>query len=188
MPHCVKKPSTARSPRGTRRGPWAAVALPAKAAASAAVVTRATAVARALTVPPRARLLRPPPRGGASHVDRHLLRARRANESTNRLAGQVHFGSRCRWSGERGGLAAQDVPGEPNVVLARARVADGEAQHVATVERRVREVGEPARVDALEHAPVVLVARLAAEADDRERARRGELPARLLAHPALEQR
>ena len=66
------------------------------------------------------------------------------------------------------------------------RVADRESQHVATVQPGVGDEDLAARIDALEQRLVLLVRRFAAEADDREGPRRAELPAGLVANPALE--
>ena len=62
------------------------------------------------------------------------------------------------------------------------------AAAVAAVQLRVRDEDLAGGVDALEQRLVLGVGAVAAEADERERARRGELPAGLVAHPALEER
>src|SRR5438105_2332788 len=89
-------------------------------------------------------------------------------------------------SGAAGG-APDDLPRERDVVFRRPLVADGEPEDVASGEARVRDEDLAAPVHALEDRLVLLVGALPPEADDGERPRRGELPAGLLAHPALEQ-
>src|SRR5205807_3571318 len=84
-------------------------------------------------------------------------------------------------------LALQDLPHTPHVGLRRPRVADRKAQNVTALELRVREKYLAGAVDALEERLVRLVGGVAPEADKREPARRGELPAVSVAHPALEE-
>ena len=88
---------------------------------------------------------------------------------------------------EARGFALEDVPGQAHVGLGRPAVADREPQDVPAVEPRVREVGLAARVDGLEQRLAARVLALRPEAHDRVGARRADLPARLVAHPALEQ-
>src|SRR5262249_59337702 len=67
-------------------------------------------------------------------------------------------------------------------------VAELKPEDLAHVESRVREEDLACSVDALQQRLVRLVAPGEAETDERERSRRGELPAGLVPHPPLEER
>src|SRR5213079_457913 len=69
----------------------------------------------------------------------------------------------------------------------RPRVPDGEPQDVSPLEHGVRDEDLAGRVYAVEERAVLVVGRVAAGADEREVARRDDLPARLGAHPVLEE-
>src|SRR5687767_1462766 len=64
---------------------------------------------------------------------------------------------RAPCSSDRGGLAPEYVPGEPDVVLGRPEVADGETENEAVPQPRVREKRLARPVDPVEEALVVLI-------------------------------
>src|SRR4051812_7714897 len=74
-----------------------------------------------------------------------------------------------------------------DVLLGRAHVAEREPQHVAVVQPRVRDEDLAARVHALQQRLVLLVRTHPPKADEGELRRGAQLPARLVAYPALEQ-
>src|SRR6266508_137509 len=75
------------------------------------------------------------------------------------------------------GFAPAHVPREPHVCLRRPEAADCEPEHIAPAEPRVRDEDLAGGIDALDQPLVVGVRAGATEADDRERARRDDLPA-----------
>src|SRR5688572_2001054 len=81
----------------------------------------------------------------------------------------------------------EHVPRQTHVDLGRARVADREPQHVTAVQLRVRDEDLAARVHSLEERFVLLFRSVAAEAHERERPWRSDLPAWGVADPSLEQ-
>ena len=74
-----------------------------------------------------------------------------------------------------------------DVVLRRPRVPDGEPQHVAAAEFRVREEHLARAVDPLEQRLVLLVGSVPPEADEREVPRRDRPPSPARPDPGLEQ-
>src|SRR6266542_2160842 len=68
-----------------------------------------------------------------------------------------------------------------------AHTSTGQPQDEPSVQARAREEDLAARVHPLEQRLVLPVRAVAAEADNRERPRRGQLPARLVPNPALEE-
>ena len=131
--------------------------------------------------------------GGVGPRSRRIRAPRRPRSSERRLRSAVRTASmlaavsrlrptaggssaRSGSTSERRCLAPEHVPRESHVVLRRAEVADGEAQHVAPAEPRVREEDLAGGVHALEQALVVLVGALPTEADEREVPRRGRPP------------
>src|SRR5262249_26535305 len=93
----------------------------------------------------------------------------------------------CASTSERRCLAPEHVPREPNVLLGRPEVPHGEPQLVPVREARVGEEHLARVVDALEQALVFLVRSRPSEAHEREVPRSGDLPPRLVTHPALEE-